>query len=150
MIILRLMIASMIVLLAGCQSTGVTVDNQLELEGAWHIETINGQSVVNYSPAQLYFNNNGVLSGNNSCNTFTGHYTFTGDALTLVPEAGTTKACVDALESQEKQVMSLMPNVTQANLIKTQLLLQNKDDKTLFILKKIPIVQSDELSGKEK
>ncbi|WP_298772691.1 META domain-containing protein [uncultured Shewanella sp.] len=146
MVTLRLIQVSVVLLLTGCQSTGVTVDNQLKLEGAWHIEKINGQSVVNYSPAKLNFSQNGVLSGNNSCNTFSGNYTFIGDALTLAPEAGTMKACVDALESQEKQVMTLMPKVTQARLVKTQLLLQDEDDKTLFILNKTSNFQDDNVS----
>lgn len=146
MVTLRLIIVSIVLLLTGCQSTGVTVDSQLKLEGTWHIEQINGQSVVNYSPAQLSFSQNGVLSGNNSCNTFTGNYTFIDDVLTLVPEAGTMKACVDALESQEKQVMMLMPKVTQARSVKTQLILEDKDDKSLFVLKKLSNVQGDDMS----
>lgn len=137
MVILRLMMVSVVMLLAACQSTGITVDNQLELEGTWHIDKINGQSVVNYSPAELRFDGNGVLSGNNSCNTFKGNYTFFGDALTLAPEAGTMKACVDALEAQEQKVMALMPKVTQASLVKSRLQLNDSNDKNLFILKKV-------------
>ncbi|MCL1122922.1 META domain-containing protein [Shewanella surugensis] len=137
MMIVRLIIVSLVVLLTACQSTGVTVDDQLELEGTWHIEKINGQAVVNYSPAQLSFGTNGVLSGNNSCNTFTGNYTFVGSSLGLAPEAGTMKACVDALEAQEEQVMVLMLNVSQARLTKSKLLLKDENNKTLFVLKKM-------------
>ncbi|WP_299003522.1 META domain-containing protein [uncultured Shewanella sp.] len=146
MMTLRWIIVSAVLLLTGCQSTGVTVDSQLKLEGTWHIEEINGQSVVNYSPAQLSFSPNGALSGNNSCNTFTGNYTFIDDVLTLLPKAGTMKACVDALESQEKNVMALMPKVTQARLVKTQLILQNKEGKTLLMLKRVSHAQGDDMS----
>ncbi|QFU21454.1 META domain-containing protein [Shewanella eurypsychrophilus] len=132
-------IATSLLGLTACQSTTETPMSSkgLALTGTWHIEAIKGQPVIDYSPAQLIFAEEGKLSGNNSCNSFFGKYTLTEDALTLSPAGSTMKACVDALMDQEQRVMSAMPKVVSGQISKGKLLLKDTEGDTQLVLSKI-------------
>ena len=129
-------IASLLLGLSACQSTPQAQIEDLAIEGSWHIEVAKGQPVIDYSPAQLTFEAEGKLTGNNSCNNFFGSYVLSGQSLQLQPAGNTMKACVDALMAQEQRVMQAMPAVSQAKLSKGKLLLQDADNNTLMILSK--------------
>lgn len=131
-----LFLASLLLGLTACQSTPQTQLEDLAIEGTWHIESANGQPVIDYSPAQLTFEAEGKLTGNNSCNNFFGNYVLAGQSLQLQPAGSTMKACVDALMAQEQRVMQVMPEVTQAQMAKGKLLLKDADDKTVMVLSK--------------
>ncbi|GIU23108.1 META domain-containing protein [Shewanella sp. MBTL60-007] len=132
-----LIVASLLLGLTACQSTSPTQIEDLAIEGTWHIESANGQPVIDYSPAQLTFEAEGKLTGNNSCNNFFGNYVLAGQSLQLQPAGSTMKACVDALMAQEQRVMQVMPAVTQAQMANGKLLLKDADNKTILILSKM-------------
>lgn len=125
--------------LAACQSTTETpsAPEELTLTGSWHIEVINKQPVIDYSPAKLVFASEGKLSGNNSCNNFFGEYTLTGEQISLMPAGNTMKACVDALMDQEQRVMAAMPEVVSGEIAKGKLLLKDSEGKVQFVLSRI-------------
>ncbi|MCL1049972.1 META domain-containing protein [Shewanella abyssi] len=129
-------VASLLLGLSACQSSPQAQIEDLAIEGTWHIEVANGQAVIDYSPAQLTFEAEGKLTGNNSCNNFFGSYVLSGQSLQLQPAGHTMKACVDALMAQEQRVMQAMPAISQGKLSKGKLLLQDADNKTLLILSK--------------
>lgn len=129
-------LASLLLGLSACQSTPQAQTEDLAIEGTWHIEVANGQPVIDYSPAQLTFEAEGKLTGNNSCNNFFGSYVLSGQSILLQPAGNTMKACVDALMAQEQRVMKAMPEVSQAKMSKGKLLLQDADNKTLMVLSK--------------
>jgi heat shock protein HslJ len=131
-----LIVAGLLLGLSACQSTQQAQIEDLAIEGTWHIEVANGQPVIDYSPAQLTFEAEGKLTGNNSCNNFFGSYVLSGQSLQLQPAGSTMKACVDALMAQEQRVMQAMPDISQGKLSKGKLLLQDTDNKTLLILSK--------------
>ena len=131
-----LIVASLLLGLTACQSTPQTQVEDLAIEGTWHIESANGQAVIDYSPAELIFAADGKLTGNNSCNNFFGSYVLNGESLLLQPAGSTMKACVDALMAQEQRVMQVMPEVTQAQMAKGKLVLKNADDNTVMVLSK--------------
>ncbi|MDB2386423.1 META domain-containing protein [Shewanella sp.] len=129
-------ITSLLVGLSACQSTPHAQLEDLPIKGTWYLEVVSDQPVIDYSPAQLTFEDEGKLSGNNSCNTFLGHYSLSGHTLQLRPTGNTLKACVDALTAQEQRVVKVMPEITHAALRKSKLLLKDADNKTLMVLSK--------------
>lgn len=123
------LIATTFFALSACQSTAEPEPQGIELAGTWHIEVIAGNPVIDYSPAQLIFSQDGKLTGNNSCNNFFGGYSIQGSSITLSPAGNTMKACVDALMDQEQRVMMAMPKVTSGQIAKGKLLLKDARDR---------------------
>ncbi|MFQ6370755.1 META domain-containing protein [Shewanella sp. YIC-542] len=121
---------------SACQSLTTPPITATQLLGDWHIQQINGQPVVDFSPAQLTFAENGKLSGNNSCNNFFGRYQLQAQQLHLMPAGSTMKACVDVLMAQEQQVMQLLPQVVTAERQGNQLRLQGSQGATLLLLQR--------------
>lgn len=130
-----LILGTLLIGLSACQSPSVTPN--LELVGTWHVEVALAQPVIDYSPAQLTFADDGMLSGNNSCNNFFGTYQQAGNQLSLSPKGNTMKACVDALMRQEQNVMTAMPKVVSANMAQGKLLLSDANGETVLVLSKM-------------
>ncbi|WP_025819270.1 META domain-containing protein [Shewanella marina] len=131
-----LVIGALALGLAGCQSAPDS-QAQIELQGNWHVESAMGKPVIDYSPAQLNFEADGNLTGNNSCNNFFGQYSINGDQVKLMPAGNTMKACVEALMAQEQRVMQAMPEVTTAKMVQGKLELNNAAGKTVLVLSRI-------------
>lgn len=129
-------VSSLLLGLSACQTSPTLDTPNIVLEGTWYIEAVQGKAVIDYSPAQLIFAQDGKLSGNNSCNQFFGQYQLNGQQLKLLPAGNTMKACVDALMDQEQRVMQAMAQVTQANEAKGKLLLKDIDGNTQLVLSK--------------
>lgn len=123
--------------LSACQSTDVAKQDTVPLQGSWHIEAVQGQPTVDYSPAQITFDAEGKISGNNSCNNFFGQYSQQGQELKIIPGGSTMKACVDALMQQEHKVMQALPLVAKAKLVEGRLTLLSSDDKAVFVLSQL-------------
>ncbi|QYK00823.1 META domain-containing protein [Shewanella psychrotolerans] len=132
----HVLIACMLTGLSACQTIPVQDTPDIAIEGTWLIEAVQGEAVIDYSPAQLVFADGGKLSGNNSCNEFFGQYKLDGQQLELSPAGSTMKACVDALMNQEQRVMQAMASVTQANESKGKLLLKDVDGNIQLSLTK--------------
>lgn len=128
------LIAAFTLSLAGCQSTPTSEVNNMDILGSWHIEQVYDHPVIDYSPAKLVFEEQGKLTGNNSCNNFFGSYELEGDKLTLIPGGMTRKACVDALMVQEARVTEALPQVRLAKEANGKMLLQDANGKTLVIM----------------
>lgn len=80
------------------------------LEGQWRVESITGDGVIDYSPAQLFFDGQGKLSGNASCNRLFGEYDVAAGELIIGEQIGTTRMmCVPALMNQEQKLLSVLP-----------------------------------------
>ncbi|MCL1141262.1 META domain-containing protein [Shewanella gaetbuli] len=127
--------AAVIFSLSACQST-----SEIETEtliGQWHIESVLSQPTIDYSPAKLVFDEQGKLVGNTSCNPFMGQYTLKNDVLTLNPAASTRKACIEALMTQERNVMQTLPKVHGAKFNRSRLLLVNEEGETIMVLSRL-------------
>jgi heat shock protein HslJ len=129
-------VSSLFLGLSACQTSPTLDTPTIVLEGTWYIEAVQDKAVIDYSPAQLIFAQDGKLSGNNSCNQFFGQYQLNGQQLKLLPAGNTMKACVDALMDQEQRVMQAMKQITQASEAKGKLLLKDIDGNTQLILSK--------------
>ncbi|QYJ85603.1 META domain-containing protein [Shewanella mesophila] len=129
-------VSSMLIGLSACQTIPAEDTPDIAINGTWLIEAVQGEAVIDYSPAQLVFAEDGKLSGNNSCNQFFGQYKLDGQQLELLPAGSTMKACVDALMNQEQRVMQAMVLVTQADESKGKLLLKDVDGNIQLTLTK--------------
>ncbi|WP_394205179.1 META domain-containing protein [Shewanella waksmanii] len=123
--------------LAACQSAPQPEQSNLDVIGTWHIEVAQTKPVIDYSPAQLTFAEDGKLSGNNSCNQLFGQYSIDGEALTISPAGSTMKACVEALMMQEQRVMAALPLITQGKMQQGKLLLQDEKGNTQLVLSRL-------------
>ena len=120
--------------LTACQSSGRTQIQYTEIQGVWDIKTIIDKPVIDYSPAQLIFAEEGKFTGNNSCNNFFGNYSIDKEKVSLMLIGNTMKACVDALMEQEHKVMLTIPEVTNASISQGKLLLKDAQGNTQLIL----------------
>lgn len=124
-------------LIGGCQTFSYQKSTPVELTGNWKVEQIMGQPSVDYSPVQINFEENGRLTGNNSCNLFFGTYKVDGSQLTLTPGGATMKACVDSLMAQEKLFNLALPQVKSAEMKNGKLILEGSAGKSLLVLTKL-------------
>ena len=121
--------------LSACQSQPQVVSHE-QLMGRWHVDVVLDTPTINNSPANLVFSPNGQLTGNNSCNQFSGHYAQQGNLLQLAPSNSTMKACVDSLMIQEADLMKAISLVQQIDFSKGKLNLLSKKGDTLLVLTK--------------
>lgn len=77
----------------------------------WQIETIGDAPAVDGSGAVMRFEASGRVSGHSGCNSFTGPFTLTGEALTMGPAAATMMACPDPLAAQERRLFEALVEV---------------------------------------
>lgn len=86
---------------------------ELALVGNWQVEDISGGGVIDNSPASVEFHEDGTVSGNSSCNNFSGTYsTNSGRQRIIISDLATTRrACVEALMNQEQSFLEVMSKV---------------------------------------
>jgi heat shock protein HslJ len=76
---------------------------------AWQLETVaTGTDAVTsvVAPGTITFADDGTVSGSTGCNTFSGSYTVSGDALSFPPLATTRIGCPDDIAAQEFAVLA--------------------------------------------
>jgi heat shock protein HslJ len=78
------------------------------IEGNWRIEALNGRPVARGTSPTVSFDN-GRISGNASCNRFSGSFRLDRGRLTAGPLASTRMACTDRTRNQQEQaILSLL------------------------------------------
>ncbi len=89
-------------LLMGCQSN---VSQELpitDIQDSWRVEYIQQRPVIDHSPTQLTFHQDGRISGTAGCNRFAASYTYKQGRLQLSPVGATRMLCKSqALNEQE-------------------------------------------------
>ena len=89
-----------------------TAEQPLPLVGtAWFLETVgdgNGAVSSPVAPGTITFAEDGTVSGQTGCNTFTGSYTDDGASLAFGPLATTRMACPDDAMAQEAAVLAAL------------------------------------------
>ncbi len=79
---------------------------------SWTLADMGGTAdLANVAPT-LEFGADGTVSGSAGCNTFTGSYTQTGDALTLGPLATTRMACQPPASAVEAAYLTALAGIT--------------------------------------
>jgi len=87
--------------LAGCMLT----DRQAttDLPGtSWQLVDLDGADPVEGAVPTMAFGDDGTVSGNASCNTYSGEVTIDGSELSFGPLAMTQMACADAAVSEQE------------------------------------------------
>jgi heat shock protein HslJ len=77
----------------------------------WSVMEIDGAPLAAGSKVTLAFAQDGRLSGDASCNRFTGEYSLSGEGLAIKPAATTRMACPDAVINQERSFLATLGNV---------------------------------------
>lgn len=102
------------------------------LPGKWHVDYLEGRGVVDYSPAHYQFDDDRRISGNASCNAFTGNYRIVDDAIVVGQLGSTRKLCPPALMEQETRFLAAMKRVHSWNTDKGLMHLYDEEGVELF------------------
>ncbi|MGA9279075.1 META domain-containing protein [Ilumatobacter sp.] len=78
------------------------------LVGGWTVTEIDGEAPVANTPATLSFGEDGSLSGNASCNSYTTSYSTDGDSLVLEQIASTMMLCEPNITDQEAAFLGIL------------------------------------------
>ena len=77
----------------------------------WVVEDIDGAGIVARARATLTLGSDGRVSGDASCNRYTGPYTLSGEALSFGNLAATRRACEAPLMEQETRFFTTLASV---------------------------------------
>ncbi|WP_169711830.1 META domain-containing protein [Henriciella litoralis] len=98
----------------------------------WMVAMLDGAPVLSTSRVTVSFDADGRISGQASCNAYTGSYKVNKSALYVGPLALTRKACVGPLMEQERTFMALLESVSDMSLDDSgTLTIRGEDGKTL-------------------
>lgn len=87
------------------------------LTGAeWVVESINGARPVGDEPVTIAFSEDGRVSGNGTCNRYSGSYSREGDVLSFGALASTMMACPRTLLEQERRFLEVMGSVRAVSI----------------------------------
>jgi heat shock protein HslJ len=104
----------------------------------WHLESINGQPVMDRSVASLQFPESGRVAGNGSCNTFVGAVAIDSESIIFRQMASTKMACMGGASEQETRFMEALRQAQRYQVIDGHLLIhvQGMDQPLRFMKKK--------------
>jgi heat shock protein HslJ len=92
----------------GCGGDAVTAPQTSAVEGDWRVELVNGRRVARGTSPTVSFRG-GRVSGNASCNRFSGGFNLVRGRLTAGPLASTKMACANrAANVQESQILAVL------------------------------------------
>ena len=133
----KLAVASVMLLLSGCQ----TISNEARLDtfiiGDWEVESVMGARVQGHSHALFKFFKEGKVSGSNGCNNFFGQYSVKGDKVKLIPKGSTMMMCPESIMRQADLIDKTMPLVATAEMKEDELEFFDSAGNSLFILSKL-------------
>lgn len=113
--------------LNGCGGDPATL-----LHGEWVVERLDGAPVVTGSQVTIQFDTDGRISGNASCNRFTGGFTLTGESLSLGRPAATMMMCTpDEKMKQEATFLKLLEGVSKFSIAGDRLTLTTGDGRAI-------------------
>lgn len=117
--------------LAGCCAVN-DAGTGAPLAGVWQVDYIEGAGVVDRSPARYQFDDSMRVTGNASCNSFTGSYEIVDGAIVVGNLASTRMMCPPALMEQEARFLSAMQRVHSWSARNGLLYLYDTQGKELF------------------
>jgi heat shock protein HslJ len=116
----------------GLEFTGQT--NSLS-KTSWDVTGYNNGKQAVVSPITgtnltITFGDDGTISGNSGCNTYSGQYTLSGQSITISPLASTMRACIEpeGVAEQETAFLASLQQATVWNLQGNQMSLRNAQD----------------------
>jgi heat shock protein HslJ len=122
--------------LSACGSTAQTA---LTVPSSWAVTEIAGKPAIAGSTVTLDFSADGKVSGNATCNRFTGPVTLTGPTITFGALASTRMACVgEGLNEQETAYLAALAAVDHATITGDALELTGPDAATVRLKRLAP------------
>jgi len=91
----------------------VMAEQRIELRGRQVMQDVSGEPVAQASCWTLKFGADGRVSGKTFCNSDSGNYALTGEALTFSTLVSTRMACVQPLMSQEERFLAVAKNTSR-------------------------------------
>lgn len=134
--ILRILLAA--TLLAGCAASPASTPNPLpsapSLAGTnWTAATIDDGPLAPGDPPTAAFGADNRVSGDSSCNRYTGPYFQTATSLTFGDLASTRRACLDeARARQELRVFSILRGATEGRIEGGRLIIRGPVGRIVF------------------
>jgi heat shock protein HslJ len=118
--------------LAGCAGEPASL-----LHGDWRIGDIGGNAVVAQSEPTLSFDLDGSIHGNASCNRFFGHFTLTGEGLSISETGASMMMCDQPLMDQERSLLKAFEAVHRFEVASNgQVRLLGGDDRPLVTIRR--------------
>ena len=110
---------------------------QAPLVGTWVATRMNGRPVVAGAPLIMTFGEGTRVTGNASCNNFSGSYTVEGSKLTFGGTIATRKACENAVLKQETAFLAVLGAVERFEVGRDKsLVLRTGDKRDLVLVRK--------------
>ncbi len=98
--------------LAGCGG-----DPAALLQGVhWRVQRVGGAPVSKGTQPSMFFDAQGRVTGNSSCNRFFGGYSLSGEGLKIERPAGTMMACEPEVMKQEAAFLQALAALTRFEL----------------------------------
>ena len=82
------------------------------LAGVWIVEDVNGGGIIDSSRIEIGFAAEDAVLGSAGCNRFNGSYEAEAGAITFGPLSTTRRACIPALNQQERRVLDALAAAT--------------------------------------
>lgn len=98
--------------LAGCAGEPSSL-----LHGNWKVREIGGSVIVAGSEPSLFFNPDGSINGNASCNRLLGHFTLTGEGLSISETGASMMMCDQPLMDQERILLTALQAVRRFEVV---------------------------------
>ena len=122
-----LVLSAFLLIMTGCGNDGLDLSAQ-----TWMLVEVDGAPAVPTGIATLSFADDGTLSGNTGCNSFTGSYEIDGSSLTIAsPLASSLRACDEEIMSQETAVLQALESTSRFSISGSELELIDDSNKTL-------------------
>ncbi|MDI6025913.1 META domain-containing protein [Corticibacterium sp. UT-5YL-CI-8] len=119
--------------LSGCAGEPASL-----LHGDWRIEEIGGSAVVTESEPSLFFDPDGNINGNASCNRFLGQFTLTGEGLTISETGASMMMCDQPLMEQERSLLAALQAVRRFEVVSAERVrLLGDDNRTLVSIRRL-------------
>ncbi len=97
-------------------TSAAIVDIEELTEQGWMVAKLNGSALLATAGASMKFDADGRVSGNASCNSYTGSFKVNAGKLLVAPLAMTRKACLPAVMQQEQAFIQVLQTATNMTL----------------------------------
>jgi len=132
---LRLNVAAVALLLAGCAISNAQAPQPMLENSAWLAEDINGAGVIDMLQSTLEFDVNLNVSGNGGCNRYFGTATVNENQIDFDALGSTRMACSPAIMNQEQRLFAALGSARSWQIDAERELLTMKNEEGRAILR---------------
>ncbi len=96
--------------------------------GEWRVEDVGGRGIIDFTHVSLTFGHDGRVAGLTGCNSYSAPYQVSGTSLAIGSAIATLRACLPALEDQEKEFLRILAGVSRFRFTETGALILSTAD----------------------